>query len=175
MSNIQVDTSVKKARNSSPALDLSFISLSLKSAIIWTKENSQFTLEDYWIQNAPHTYQDLRIDIFERCPRELTLSRPLLSHIYAARTGHCDFESYHECFKHVNYLGTRSCESPKSPIHVLDCSLPKPLLPKKRIYKNSRNAAQFYLGLFEGARLLTKWLDSTTFFTDNCPRFSITD
>ena len=105
----------------------------------------------------------------------LTLPRPLLSHIYAARTGYGDFASYHERFKHDNYLSTCSCETLKSPTHMLRCTLPKPPLPRKRIYKNSRNIAQYYLGTFEGVKLLTKWLDATKFFINICTRSPIRD
>ena len=74
----------------------------------------------YWSQNAPKRYRDLRIGL-EKRPPELHLPRPALGRLLAARSGHGDFAEYHERFKHDDALLTCSCGCRKEPSHFYFC------------------------------------------------------
>lgn len=103
------------------------------------------------------------------CPKELTLPRSIIAHIYAARTGHGDFAEYHERFHHENALTTCSCGALKSPTHILHCNRPIQRLPKTAT--RAGDVTKYLLGTFKGASILTKWIKETNYFTEICPRF----
>ncbi|KAM4063656.1 RNase H domain-containing protein [Hirsutella rhossiliensis] len=50
----------------------------------------------WWEVSAPQQYRVLDLDATTGCPPELTIPRPLLHHLLAARTHHGDFADYHE-------------------------------------------------------------------------------
>lgn len=51
---------------------------------------------------------------------ELTsLTRPELARLLASRTGHGDFEKYHERFEHEDYNPKCSCRKTETPAHIL--------------------------------------------------------
>ncbi|KAM4067487.1 reverse transcriptase (RNA-dependent DNA polymerase) [Hirsutella rhossiliensis] len=54
----------------------------------------------WWEVSAPQQYKVLDLDATTGCPPELTIPRPLLHHLLAARTHHGDFADYHERFNH---------------------------------------------------------------------------
>lgn len=134
----------------------------------WAKEMTNTSINEYWKNSQPQSYKVLSIDSFDRLPRELDLPRPLVAHLYAARTGHGDFAAYHERFNHQDALYTCSCGSPKSPKHFLSCPKPTHRLPRPP--SNSLCAAQYYLGTHAGAKIFIKWLCDTKFYTIICPR-----
>ncbi|KAM4060140.1 RNase H domain-containing protein [Hirsutella rhossiliensis] len=57
----------------------------------------------WWEVSAPQQYRVLDLDATTGCPPELTIPRPLLHHLLAARTHHGDFADYHERTKHLFY------------------------------------------------------------------------
>lgn len=66
-------------------------------------------MKEYWQSNALQTYKDLGFNSFVRFPLELKLPRHLVAHIYAARSGHEDFASYHDRFNHID--SSNKCSS----------------------------------------------------------------
>ena len=123
----------------------------------------------YWEISAPRSYKDLNIGISDHCPGELSLPRHLVAHIYAARSGHGDFASYHLRLSHTNANTHCSCGEPKSTIHFLECSLPTIRAPKALI--TDPNITKFLLKTHKGAIMLVNWLEGTKFFSALCPRF----
>lgn len=172
LGNIQADRGAKEARDIAyPASD--HTPLSLDSARARNKELLSKETEDYWLQNAPLSYRTLNINKFECCPKELSLPRSLSAHIYAARSGHGDFAAYHERFNHKEALTTCSCGALKAPRHALYCTIPEERLPK--VPRALGNATEYFFGTTRGAIEFTKWLKSTKFFIEVCPKFQITD
>ncbi|XP_044723886.1 RNase H domain-containing protein [Hirsutella rhossiliensis] len=63
----------------------------------------------WWEVSAPQQYRVLDLDATTGCPPELTIPRPLLHHLLAARTHHGDFADYHERLNHDDARLTCSC------------------------------------------------------------------
>lgn len=126
-------------------------------------------IREYWLQHAPKSYRKLGIE-FEHCPRELTLPRSTVAHIYAARSGHGDFATYHERFHHANATTSCSCGAAKSPEQIFYCTKPEIKLPK--VPRNAGNVAQYLIVTFNGAARLSRWMKETNFFTEICHRKS---
>ncbi|KAI1006459.1 hypothetical protein K3495_g1764 [Podosphaera aphanis] len=144
--------------------------LTFASAKSWVSNSKSGAYKDYWLQNAPKSYQDLEIDFLPGCPAELSLPRQHVAHIYAARSGHGDFASYHARFDHDSAHNTCSCNESKSPLHFINCRLNTVRLPKPP--RGCPSKAIFLLGNPTGASKLTKWLEDSKFFTEICPRIS---
>ncbi|KAM4055553.1 reverse transcriptase (RNA-dependent DNA polymerase) [Hirsutella rhossiliensis] len=75
----------------------------------------------WWEVSAPQQYKVLDLDATTGCPPELTIPRPLLHHLLAARTHHGDFADYHERFNHDDARLTCSCGRRKEPKHLFYC------------------------------------------------------
>lgn len=142
--------------------------LTIDSAKSWVKERLNQEIKSYWTQHAPESYRTLGIGSFVRCPRELTLPRSLVAHIYAARSGHGDYAAYHERFHHEDALTSCSCGAPKSPHHIFHCTKPRIKIPSHP--RKIGDAAKYYIGTFIGAARLVKWMEETKFFIGTCPR-----
>lgn len=104
--------------------------LTFASAKAWVKNVTATAYKEYWTQHAPKSYQDLEIKFRTECPTELSLPRHHAARIYAARSGHGDFASYHIRFEHASAHTTCTCGGPKYPSHFLHCPLPKSRPPK---------------------------------------------
>ena len=80
-------------------------------------------LLDEWCSTAlPTRYRDLNLQMRRREPPELALSRRLLHGLYAARSGHGDFATYHRRFNHHDANLECRCGQEKSPTHFVRCS-----------------------------------------------------
>ncbi|KAI0992730.1 hypothetical protein K3495_g15455, partial [Podosphaera aphanis] len=168
--NVLADKAAKEALNSAPPLNHLLSLICTKS---WVKAARRTAIKDYWDQHIPQNYRDLLIGFPEQCPGELSLPRPLLAHIYAARSGHGDFAPYHERFNHEKAHAHCSCGALKTMRHILNCRLRPNGLPKAP--RTNPDTASFIFGTYTGAVQLVKWLDDTKFFTDICPRFPATN
>ncbi|KAI0997798.1 hypothetical protein K3495_g10391 [Podosphaera aphanis] len=104
--NTLADAAAKEAMNMPPPPPSP---LTFASAKTWVSNSKSGAYKDYWLQNAPKSYQDLEIDFLAGCPAELSLPRQHVAHIYAARSGHGDFASYHARFDHDSAHNTCSC------------------------------------------------------------------
>ena len=118
----------------------------------------------YWAQSAPPTYKQLAIPYIPR-PPELTLPRPSLGRLLAARSGHGDFAEYHERFNHESALLTCSCGQRKSPQHFFHCL---------RGEATARHpweglSCREILGTKDGAKLFSEWLQRSNFYSQICP------
>lgn len=95
-------------------------------------------------------------------------SRSHAAHLYAARSGHGDFASYHDRFDHISAHTSCSSGALKSPVHFIHCRLPSSRLTK--LPKGSLDKIKFLLGTPTGAMKLAQWLEKTKFFTEICPK-----
>lgn len=77
--------------------------------------------DDYWRKHKPDGYKGLELDT-DNIPEELKLTRATLHRLLAERTGHGDFESYHERFHHHNKNTKCKCGEPKEARHILKCA-----------------------------------------------------
>ena len=133
---------------------------------------AQFIQEsrEWWDKNAPASYQNLGIRWHPK-PKELKLSRPLLSKLIQHRTGHGDFSAYHERFNHPNADIKCRCGRQKSPVHFYFC--------KRLRRRNSRDpwlrmgnvhgTIDWVLGTSDGAFRWAEVVKKTSFFQEICP------
>lgn len=142
--------------------------LTFDSAKDWVINLTFTTHKEYWELHAPQSYQDLEIKFRLGCPAELSLPRQHVAHIYAARSGHGDFASYHTRFNHDSAHKTCCCGKLKSARHFLYRRLATLRLPKPP--KKSSDKIKFLLGTFTGASKLVQWFDKTNFFTEICSK-----
>ncbi|XP_044722137.1 RNase H domain-containing protein [Hirsutella rhossiliensis] len=84
----------------------------------------------WWEVSAPQQYRVLDLDATTGCPPELTIPRPLLHHLLAARTHHGDFADYHERLNHDDARLTCSCGRRKEPKHLFYC---RKIAPRHRM------------------------------------------
>ena len=75
---------------------------------------------EWWRANEPASYRRLKLGIPAGRPRELNLARAMLHRLLAERSGHGDFESYHERFGHEPGPPCR-CGQPKAVDHFAVC------------------------------------------------------
>lgn len=165
--NVLVNLTAKEALGLTPPPSQRF---SFKYARNWTNETTESETKHFWTNYAPQSYKNLRIDRFERRPKELSLPRSLVAHIYAARSGHGDFAAYHKRSKHQEALTVYSCGSPKSPSHIFFCPRLRHALPRN--LSNTGEISNFFLDTLRGARSLVKWLVDTKVFIEICPKAS---
>ncbi|OJD09853.1 hypothetical protein ACJ73_10053, partial [Blastomyces percursus] len=86
------------------------------------KENAVRRFEEYWARNAPTRYNELEIPL-QGARAEQKLPRFTLGKLYAARTGHGDFKSYHDRFNHEDAEVHCRCGAAKAPEHFYYCRL----------------------------------------------------
>lgn len=134
----------------------------------WHAEKATQLRDSWWKDHIPKSYKNLEIKEAPSFPKELYLERKALSKIIAARTGHGDFATYHTRFKHEEAKTTCRCGSAKTPTHFLFCRIlrrrgGRPSGPIQQLIR-------YLLGTSEGAFILSKWLESTRFFEEICPR-----
>ncbi|KAK5998958.1 Interferon-induced GTP-binding Mx2-like protein [Cladobotryum mycophilum] len=91
------------------------------------KLDARLTYENYWYKNRPHSYR--RWDLFPRTGPELSLPRGILHRLLAERSGHGDFQEYHDLFNH-NTIRTCQCGSPLNPGHFVECRNNRDQLPE---------------------------------------------
>ena len=135
-----------------------------------TAETAASEAHAWWAEAAPQSYQNLGIKFPARAPPELSLARPLLSRLVAARSGHGDFADYHERFNHEGARLLCTCLRRKSPIHFFFC-------PRaKRAWRQANPADRsgglgphatidWLLGTPAGAKRFAAYCLSTAFFS----------
>lgn len=137
--------------------------------------NKQFS--DWWELVAPANYVRLKLKALLKCPPELKyLSRRVLHHYLAARTGHGDFEWYHKKFNHDDY-NDYSCGSFKSQQHLVHCRKAResnsrwPKHAKERRGKGRAfSPEEYWSWLVTSPEQFLHFCEATEFFSKICPR-----
>ena len=99
-------------------------------------------LAEYWEHNLPDYYQQWGLAFIPR-PPELKLPRPTLHRLLAERSGHGDFQAYHDRFNHGVTVTCR-CGQPKERGHFTECQESRHLLPP--VPRDYNNIQAFLLG-----------------------------
>src|SRR5512142_3371353 len=140
------------------------------------EERFDDALQQYWASQAPTRYRDLGITARGRLPMELSLYRPILARLLAARSGHGDFYDYHERFEHEDAVLYCSCGSSKTPDHFYYCRIGQtrarlgtPGRHGRRSQQGQQEALRWLLGTTAGAERFQRWCQSSRFFVDICP------
>ncbi|KAJ6438021.1 hypothetical protein O9K51_09443 [Purpureocillium lavendulum] len=121
----------------------------------------------WWEASAPQQYRVLDLDATTGCPPELTLPRPLLHHLLAARTHHGDFADYHERFKHEDARLTCSCGRQKEPKHLFYC---RKIPPRYRMRLAPSPTAAVNRAIGRDFDQFVKVAKASSFFGTICPR-----
>jgi ribonuclease HI len=120
---------------------------------------------EYWSEMRPAQYEQLNLPFSaSKMPVELTLPRPILGYLLAARSGHGDFRAYHERFNHENAtLHCYHCNQDSSPDHFATC---KAISPSFDLFAPVRcpNPALWALSTTKGMKVFAKWCARTRFF-----------
>jgi ribonuclease HI len=167
--NEEADTLAKMGA-AAPAPDVPPIPPSPAFLKRWTAESAASESRVWWAATAPHSYRNLGIEFPTKAPPELSLPRPLLARLIAARSGHGDFADYHERFNHETANIFCSCGQRKSTTHFFFCrrarrawdradpaSRGPPLGP--------RNSIDSLLSSHSGAKRFATFLTATSFFS----------
>ena len=165
--NERADALARDARTLTPPSPL----CSLAAALRLAKEKSKAEVNTWWSKEAPSLYRELGITFPSSPPPELRLPRRHFGYLIQCRTGHGDFESYHERFNHTDSSNRCGCGQPKSGIHFAFCQ------PARRaastITRGSLGAIDFLLGTPKGAIKFSKFLEDSHFLTRYAvPNFS---
>lgn len=109
-------------------------------------------LDSWWDIHGPARYKDLDIQagVPGKCPATLRIPRKALHHLLSARSGHGDFENYHERFNHTSYSPC-ICGRAKSPIHFFFCRLKRATVRRYTGKLRTQEAINWLLGTEEGA------------------------
>ncbi|KAJ6093851.1 hypothetical protein N7499_003182 [Penicillium canescens] len=155
------------------ALDGSHIPPSPSYLVREAKQHIRTATRAAYTRDAPQAYRDLNIQPHTKSSRarEHRLPRGVLGRLLAARTGHGDFQVYHERFHHRDSLTTCSCGKPKSPVHFFFCP------PARKRWKDrwkGRKASpsariNWILSTAAGAEEFGRFVQETFFFKDICP------
>ncbi|KAF5527647.1 putative RNA-directed DNA polymerase from transposon BS [Colletotrichum aenigma] len=134
----------------------------------------------WWKQDATPRYTQIGLKASLACPPELALPRAILHHLLAARSGHGDFEQYHQRFNHTEALLTCSCGEAKEADHLVYCRktlarrLQWPTLhpssPQEPIGPIG-SLDRYYKGLITDHEGFQAFLCVTDFFRKICPRY----
>ncbi|KAF5500029.1 hypothetical protein CGCA056_v014966 [Colletotrichum aenigma] len=144
------------------------------------KERKQHQHRKWWKQEASPRYTQLGLKATLGCPPELALPRAILHHLIAARSGHGDFEQYHQRFNHTEALLTCSCGEAKEVDHLVYCR--KTLVRRQRwptLHPYSRreplgpvgSLERYFKGLIIDSEGFQAFLSVTDFFQKICPRY----
>lgn len=86
-------------------------------------QRQQILNDEWWGAARPTRCQDLDLQMRRKKPPELPLSRRLLHHLIAARTGHGDFAAYHRRFNHDDANLECECGLETSSNHFIRCRI----------------------------------------------------
>lgn len=160
------------------ALDGSHVPPSPSYLIREAKQHTRTATRAAYTRDAPQAYQDLNIQPHTKDSRtrEHRLPRGVLGRLLAARTGHGDFQAYHERFHHRDSLTTCSCGKPKSPVHFFFCP------PARKRWKDRWKGPKaspsamidWILNTAAGAEESGRFVQETSFFKDICPNWAQT-
>ncbi|KAM4056736.1 RNase H domain-containing protein [Hirsutella rhossiliensis] len=121
----------------------------------------------WWEVSAPQQYRVLDLDATTGCPPELTIPRPLLHHLLAARTHHGDFADYHERLNHDDARLTCSCGRRKEPKHLFYC---RKIAPRHRMRLAPSPSAAVNRAIGRDFDQFVKVAKASSFFGTICPR-----
>lgn len=121
----------------------------------------------WWQEHVPEQYKELDLDAIPRCPRELSIPRPALHHLLAARSRHGDFANYHERFKHDSARVTCSCGRRKAPDHLFYC---RKVAPRHRMRLAPSPVVAINRAIGRDFEEFTQLAERSSFFTRICPR-----
>lgn len=166
--NEEADTLAKAGAASSPDEDMPpTLTWIRKNAKAWPRQE----IKQWWRKAAPKGYQDFGIASAPAKPAELSLPRAVLGRLVAARTGHGDFQEYHQRMGHPDARPCR-CGRARTPVHFRFCAL------AQRRWKRAKKKSPFghpsqdipkLLGTARGASLFAEYVNKTGFFRDLCP------
>ncbi|VDB89553.1 Bgt-50286 [Blumeria graminis f. sp. tritici] len=98
LGNNLADASTRERLSKPPPTPRGYVSFDTAKNRI--KAEVSTSMKDYWDRHALFSYRELAIDSYSRHPKELSLAKPFLSRLYAARSEHGDFAEYHCGFNH---------------------------------------------------------------------------
>ena len=104
---------------------------------------------------SPERYARLGLELSTRPPPELSLPRPSLGRLLAARSGHGDFEAYHVRFHHEDAELLCRCGDAKAPEHFATCVAANP--PFGRVVPFGKDPVEWALGTIPGAKAFSEW------------------
>lgn len=122
-------------------------------------ERYEIGITTYWHKKAPERYKRLEIVMTGKPPPELGfMSRKNLGLLLAARSGHGNFASYHNRFKHVGADTSCSCGQDRSPEHPFYCKkLQRKRPPRPPSSTGPNDDIKWTLGTVKGAKVFEKW------------------
>ncbi|POS87217.1 hypothetical protein EPUL_002405 [Erysiphe pulchra] len=125
----------------------------------WVHQVNQELIEEWWEKHVPTRYKTLGIKATSSrvCPTELSLPRPILGLLLASRTGHGDFKTYHERFKHVNFEKCE-CGEDKALEHFFFYRKTRRLARKLVGKRRGQEAMRLLLRLAEGAAAFGRFM-----------------
>jgi hypothetical protein len=106
--------------------------MSLAGAHKWLSKQSTRDFATFWQATPPRAI--LLPAPIPQAPRILSLSRPVLARILAARSGHGDFSTYHNRFNHTSAVVQCRCGAHTAPLHFFHCRI----ATKKEMLQTSR-------------------------------------
>jgi len=119
--NELADQLAKKGAVEGDLFDLGQLTRSSAKRIINAAKRNSWI--EWWNENMPESYQDLRLEAAWKPTEEIEiLSRPMLHRLLAACSGHGDFAKYHERFGHIDAVKTCICGRRRSPTHIFFCT-----------------------------------------------------
>ena len=152
-----------------PQEDIPTVSWIKREARAWARKAAR----EWWSRTAPASYENLQINFTSRAPRELSLPRWALGKLVAARSGHGDFQAWHERLGHQDGPYLCSCGSPKGPIHFYLCRKAQRVWRRKKRKKPPVHGTQaeidWILGAPAGARFFLEYASETRFFQEISP------
>ncbi|CAD6500467.1 BgTH12-07643, partial [Blumeria graminis f. sp. triticale] len=166
LGNVFADASAREGLSEPPPIPRGYVSFDTAQNCINVEIST--VMKDYWDRHAPVSYMELAIDSYSRHPKELSLARPFLSRLYAARSGRGDFAEYHRRFNHEGANLHCDCGQLKAPLHFLECHLITHRPPRAPL--SSRDPKKFLPGTWEGVLHVAKWISLSEFYLKTCPR-----
>ena len=133
-----------------------------------TEQRYEAAAKEYWRRNRPERYTRLGLELSTRPPPELSLPRPSLGRLLAARSGHGDFEAYHVRFHHEDAELLCRCGEVKAPDHFATCVATNP--PFGRVVPFGKDPVEWALGTIPGAKAFSEWAINSRFFAQAGPR-----
>ncbi|KAL7940222.1 hypothetical protein V8C42DRAFT_275916 [Trichoderma barbatum] len=96
----------------------------------WAKWKRWALWESHWNLTMPESYKRWRLTT-HNLPKELSLNRGLLRYLYWERSGHGDFQSYHDRFNH-DTTSKCKCGETREQGHLVRCRLTRAYLPEDK-------------------------------------------
>ncbi|KAM5344599.1 hypothetical protein ACJ41O_013134 [Fusarium nematophilum] len=131
------------------------------------RQRPKAAFQAWWEASVPEQYKRLNLKATSSCPPELSLSRPALHHLLAARSFHGDFAAYHERFNHRNARLDCSCSRRKAPDHIFYC---RKVPPRHRMRLTPSPTEAINLAVGEEFDKFVKLSKTSAFFERTCPR-----